>query len=136
MYTNWQAFKDPDGTLVPIEFDKLPFVPKRMFYVCDIPKDEERGNHAHYETKQVLICVQGEILVKLHNGKTLETTILKPNQSVFVDKMVWDSQVFLTGNDVLMSICSTPYDKADYIEDFDSFLRSLDATFTLRENEG
>ena len=134
MYTNWKAFKDPDGTLVPIEFNKLPFVPKRMFYVCYIPKNEERGNHAHYETKQVLICVQGEILVKLHNGKALETTILKPNQSVFVDKMMWDSQIFLTGNDVLLSICSTPYDKKDYIEDFDSFLRHADSSFELKEN--
>jgi hypothetical protein len=62
--------------------------------------------------------------------------MLHPNQSVFVDKLVWDSQVYLTGDDMLMSICSTPYDKKDYIEDFDSFLRLLDTTFTLRENEG
>jgi dTDP-4-dehydrorhamnose 3,5-epimerase-like enzyme len=134
MYKNWQAFKDPDGTLVPIEFNKLPFVPKRMFYVCDIPKDEERGNHAHYETKQVLICVQGEILVKLHDGTSLTKIMLQPNQSVLVDNMVWDSQVFLTGNDVLLSICSTPYDKKDYIEDFDSFLRHADSSFELKEN--
>ena len=122
MQIDWQAFKDPDGTLVPIEFNRIPFVPKRIFYVCDIPKDEERGNHAHYETKQLLICVQGEIIVKMHNGRYLESIKLKPNQSVLVDKMIWDSQIFLTGNDVLLSICSTEYNKNDYIEDFDLFL--------------
>ena len=88
MQIDWQAFKDPDGTLVPIEFNRIPFVPKRIFYVCDIPKDEERGNHAHYETKQLLICVQGEIIVKMHNGRYLESIKLKPNQSVLVDKMI------------------------------------------------
>ena len=36
--------------------------------------------------------------------------------------MIWDSQIFLTGNDVLLSICSTEYNKKDYIEDFDLFL--------------
>ena len=122
MQIDWQAFKDPDGTLVPIEFNRIPFVPKRIFYVCDIPKDEERGNHAHYETKQLLICVQGEIIVKMHNGRYLESIKLTPNQSVLVDKMIWDSQIFLTGNDVLLSICSTEYNKKDYIEDFDLFL--------------
>ena len=136
MLTNWKAFEEPEGMLVPIEFDKLPFVPKRIFYVCEIPKGEERGRHAHFETQQVLICVKGRILVKLHDGTRLESIMLHPNQSVFVDKLVWDSQVYLTGDDMLMSICSTPYDKKDYIEDFDSFLRLLDTTFTLRENEG
>ena len=51
MYTSLQAFKRPSGVLVPIEFDVLPFVPKRMFYTCCVPKDEELGNHAHYQTK-------------------------------------------------------------------------------------
>jgi len=118
MYTSWEAFEDPDGILVPIEFEKLPFTPQRIFYVYGIPEDEERGNHAHYKTQQVLICIKGKILVKLHDGKKFESIILKPNKSVFIDKMVWDSQVFLTGDDMLMSICSTAYDKKDYIEDF------------------
>ena len=48
--------------------------------------------------------------------------------------MVWDSQVFLTGDDMLMSICSTPYKKEDYIEDFDLFLSLVDDTLTLQEN--
>ncbi len=38
--------------------------------------------------------------------------------------MIWDSQVFMTGDDVLLSICSTPYDKSDYIEDMSSFLEA------------
>ena len=41
--------------------------------------------------------------------------------SVFVDKLVWDSQVYMTGDDILMSICSTPHDDSDYIKDFEEF---------------
>ena len=123
MLTNLKIIKDDDGTLVPIEFSDLPFEPKRIFYVCDVPKGEERGNHAHFETRQLLICLQGSILVKIHDGKDLKEYRLIPNQSILVERMIWDSQVFETDRDVLLSICSTSYNKPDYIEDFEEFLR-------------
>ena len=113
---------DDDGTLVPIEFKDLPFEPKRVFYVTEVPKGEERGNHAHFNTKQILVCVQGQIMVKIYDGKKWYKKIIMPNDAVFVDKMLWDSQVFMTGNDILLSICSTSYDKSDYIETIPEFL--------------
>jgi hypothetical protein len=117
------TFKEEDGVLCPIEFKYrfLPFIPKRIFYVTDVPKDEERGNHAHYNTEQLLICVKGVILVRLFNGKKERRIILTPNHAIFVPKMIWDSQVFLTGNDVLLSLCSTHYNKLDYIEDLEEY---------------
>jgi len=123
MSESWPTFKDPDGVLVPIEFDNLPFEPKRIFYVLDVPKGEERGMHAHYSTQQIITCLRGEILVKLHDGSALREYGLRPNEWVFVDKLIWDSQIFLTGNDVLMSMCSTKYNKSDYIEDFTEFIQ-------------
>ena len=121
MLGSWPTFTDRNGVLIPIELDQLPFVPKRVFYVTNVPKGEERGNHAHYTTEQILTCIQGEIIVKLHNGTGLKTITLKPNQWTFVNRLIWDSQIFVTGNDVLMAICSTIYDKSDYIEDFTKF---------------
>ena len=56
MLGSWPTFKDHRGLLVPIEFAQLPFMPKRLFYVSNVPKGEERGNHAHYNTKQILTC--------------------------------------------------------------------------------
>jgi len=125
MLTNLKTIKDDEGTLVPIEFSDLPFEPKRIFYVCDVPKGEEGGNHAHFETQQLLMCLQGSILVKIHDGKDLKEYRLIPNQSILVERMIWDSQVFETGNDVLLAVCSTNYNKSDYIEDFEEFLRTI-----------
>jgi len=122
MSINLKIIKDDDGTLVPIELSDLPFEPRRIFYVSGVPKGEERGNHAHFETQQILVCLQGSILVKLHDGRDLKEYRLNPNQAILVDKMIWDSQVFETDNDVLLSICSTNYDKSDYIEDFNDFI--------------
>ena len=122
MSNSWPIFKDLDGSLIPIEFSPLPFEPKRIFYVVGVPKGEERGMHAHYQSQQILTCIQGEILVKLHDGSILQQHILRPNEWIFIDSMIWDSQVFLTGKDILLSLSSTSYNKEDYIEDFNKIL--------------
>lgn len=118
-------FYDADGVLIPIELSSLPFIPKRVFIVKDVPALEERGNHAHYETQQVLICLKGKITVKLFDGKSLANFILDEGNSIFVDKLIWDSQVFMTGNDVLLSICSTEYNPLDYINNLEEFVEIL-----------
>jgi len=123
MPKDWQIFEDEDGTLVPIEFSNLPFKPQRIFYVANVPKGEERGLHAHYKTQQILTCIKGQILVRIHDGVSLTEHTLNPNESIFIDRLTWDSQVFLTGDDILLSICSTSYNKEDYIEDFNTFLK-------------
>ena len=122
MQRNWQVFSDPDGDLVPINFSELPFTPKRVFYVNNVPAGQERGCHAHYKCQQILICLQGQVLVRTHDGKRLTEQTLNPNDCAFIDNMTWDSQVFVTGKEILLSLCSTEYDKSDYIEDFDKFL--------------
>ena len=116
-------FTDEDGCLCPIEFTALSFCPQRTFYVSNVPKGMRRGSHAHYKTVQFLVCVQGQIIVNLSNGIDDIEHLLSPGEAVYVQKMVWDSQVFLTGSDVLLVLCSTCYDKSDYIEDLEQFKR-------------
>ena len=109
---------DKRGKLYPIDFADLPFKPKRLFLVYDVPKGEIRGDHAHYTTKQILYCIKGVIRVTLEcpSGDALSYD-LHQGDSIFVNKMIWDSQTFLTGNDVLMVIASSDYNKDDYITD-------------------
>lgn len=118
-----QTFSDErGGILVPIEFKDLDFVPQRLFYVTDVPAGSERGDHAHYKTKQLLICVQGEITVRLHDGKNLDYITLFENEYLYINTMIWDAQQFETGNDVLLVLCSTNYDEKDYINDINEFI--------------
>ena len=122
-----RQFVEDNGTLVPIDFSELTFVPRRVFYVTGVPAGDKRGQHAHYETQQLLICVKGKILVHLYDGYKTETIVMEENESVFVDRMIWDSQTYETGEDIMLSLCSTEYDKADYIEDikeFDKIIRT------------
>tara|TARA_R100000008_G_scaffold29756_1_gene16432 strand:+ start:321 stop:614 length:294 start_codon:yes stop_codon:yes gene_type:complete len=93
--------------------------------VSGVPAGDERGHHAHYKTQQLLICVRGKISVHMYDGYKTETTVMEEHESVFVDKMIWDSQTYETGDDIMLSLCSTEYNKADYIEDIKKFERLI-----------
>jgi dTDP-4-dehydrorhamnose 3,5-epimerase-like enzyme len=123
MNNKLKIFNDSDGSLIPIEFDNISFIPMRMFVINDVPKGFIRGNHAHYETEQILICVKGEILVGLDDGKNKTETLLLPGDTIYINKMIWGYQKFLTGNEILISACSTKYDPMDYINDIEYFYK-------------
>jgi len=115
-------FYEEEGILYPIDFNTLSFIPKRTFFVTNVPQGQERGKHAHWETQQLLICIKGSILVKLFDGFNPQTHKLTQGMSIFVDKLTWDSQIYETGDDILLSLCSTFYSKSDYITDLDKFI--------------
>jgi len=111
-----EKFDDERGCLYPLDFAKLPFVPKRLFVVSGVPQSERRGGHAHYKTEQYLICLQGFVEVILDDGHIETTITLTPMQGLHVPALVWDSQVFRTGKDILLVLASTDYNREDYIE--------------------
>ena len=115
-------FIDKRGWLLPLEFNKLPFVPKRVFFVSNVPLGMRRGEHAHYKTQQYLICLSGKVRVGLHDGKNLEERDICQGESVFIDRKIWDYQDFLTKDACIAVLCSTEYDHKDYITSFKKFL--------------
>lgn len=109
------------GILVPFELKDIPFEPKRIFWVTDTKKGQIRGDHAHYTTQQIFICIQGKIEVELQSRQKQEKIILKKNEYVLIDKLVWGVQKYLTGKDIALVLCSTKYDPSDYITSFRMF---------------
>lgn len=43
--------------------------------------------------------------------------MLTPGEVVFLDRMVWAQQEYMTGNDILLVLCSTAFNQADYFYD-------------------
>lgn len=117
----FEILKDKRGSLLPIEFNTLPFSPVRVFSVFDVPINTIRGNHAHLKTVQLLICLRGIVDVGLDDGTEEVVHRLSPGKSILIDKMIWDWQKFITGSDEILVFCSTPYDKFDYINDKKKF---------------
>ena len=112
------------GKLMFLEFESLPFVPKRMFIVDEVPEGTRRGNHAHYECQQILVCMKGRLEIQLDNGKEKATAILYSGDALFHDKLEWATLAYFD-NAKLLSVCSSGYDPNDYITDYQKFMEII-----------
>nr|WP_216601432.1 WxcM-like domain-containing protein [Halomonas azerica] len=68
---------DIRGSLTVGEFERsIPFAVKRYFMVFDVPSIETRGEHAHKQCHQFLICVRGSCLLLLMMVLTAKSLFL------------------------------------------------------------
>ncbi len=124
------AVRDMRGDLSVGEFEKdLPFSPKRYFLVFNVPSREVRGEHAHKECHQFLICVRGSCGVLLDNGRERRELLLdSPTVGIYVPPMIWGTQYRYSEDAVLLVFASHIYDPADYIRSYDEYISLVSAT--------
>jgi acetyltransferase-like isoleucine patch superfamily enzyme len=117
---------DPRGNLTVGEFERsLPFIPKRYFLTFDVPNSHLRGEHAHKECHQFLICVHGSCAVVVDNGTQREEFLLnRPTFGVHVPPMVWATEYKHSADSTLLVFASHYYDPDDYIRDYHAFLEA------------
>jgi acetyltransferase-like isoleucine patch superfamily enzyme len=118
---------DMRGSLSVGEFERtVPFLPKRYFTVFDVPSMETRGEHAHIQCKEFLICVKGSCAVIADDGATREEfTLDRPNLGLYLPQMTWTIQYKYSTDAVLMVLASDFYEADDYIRDYDDFLKKV-----------
>lgn len=112
-----EGLADNRGCLLPVDFSSLPFEPKRMFVVSDVPAGCVRGGHGHHTGHQLLIALQGEVDVVtrdsfgaevLHPLNTQTLALYLPPKYV-----AW--QKYLSCHACLLVLASNCYDPADYL---------------------
>lgn len=121
---NFAKLSDDRGSLTFLEGNKdIPFQIKRIYYLYNL-NDAHRGFHAHKNLNQVAICVSGSCTFVLDNGKEKqEIKLSKPNEGLFIDKMIWHEMKDFSKDAVLLVLASEYYDEADYIRNYDEFLK-------------
>ncbi|MGV3625168.1 MAG: WxcM-like domain-containing protein [Archangium sp.] len=117
------VFEDMRGSLSVGEFEKqVPFTPKRYFLVYSVPSQEVRGEHAHRECHQFLICVRGSCSVMADDGvHRQEWRLSAPNQGIYLPPMTWGVQYRYSSDALLLVFASHAYDSGDYIRDYEKF---------------
>lgn len=117
-------FLDSRGALTVGQIgDGLPFVPRRYFFIFDVPTGQLRGAHAHRTMHQLLVCVHGDCSVAADDGEHREEFVLDaPDLALHIEPMVWATQFRFSAKAVLMVLTSAEYDRTDYIEDYDQYL--------------
>lgn len=114
---------DLRGSLAAAEFPgQVPFLPKRCFFVFDVPGKDVRGEHAHRQCQQFLICARGSVSVLVDDGVRSEEIVLDhPDVGLLVPPMVWAVQYKYSADALLAVLASDPYDPDDYIRDYEEF---------------
>lgn len=118
---------DDRGQLVAIEEQKdLPFAIKRVYYIYDTLPGVRRGFHAHRNLQQILICVCGSCKIHLDDGHdTAEVTLDKPHEGLYITNNMWREMYDFTPGAVLLVLASEYYDEADYIRNYEDFLKMV-----------
>lgn len=118
---------DDRGQLVAIEAMKdLPFAIKRVYYIYDTLTGVRRGYHAHKCLQQILLCVNGSCKIHLDDGHdTAEVVLDKPNEGLYISNNMWREMYDFTPGTVLLVLASEYYDEADYIRNYDEFIKMI-----------
>lgn len=120
---------DIRGSLTVGEFDKdIPFPVRRYFIVFNVPNLETRGEHAHFQCHQFLICISGSCRVVADDGTHRQEFLLdRPDVGFHIPPMVWGIQYKYSQDAVLIVYASHNYDKDDYIRNYAEFLKLVGA---------
>lgn len=122
---HFPVIPDLRGSLTVGEFDRqVPFTPKRYFMVFGVPSREIRGEHAHHQCHQFLICVRGSCAVMADDGEhKVEVLLDSPDRGIYLPPMTWGVQYKYSADAMLLVFASDYYDNADYIRDYADFIR-------------
>lgn len=117
------SFTDDRGTLSVAQWpEDLPFKVERFFTVRDVPNSSPRGQHAHRECHQLLVCLAGSVKAMVDDGFTREVfTLTQDSSSLYMPPMTWGTQFDYSSDAVLLVLASHPYDPLDYVHDFGVF---------------
>ena len=112
------------GSLVSLESGKnINFDIQRVYYIWGNSSDSIRGNHAHKDLEQVIICVSGSCDFKLYDGVKEEIiTLNSPKKALYLKNKIWREFYNFSIDCILMVVASKKYKPEDYIynkEDLD-----------------
>lgn len=102
----------------------VPFDTKRVYYLYDVPGGVDRGGHAHKDLKQLIVAASGSFTVVLDDGSVKRSIVLnRPYIGLYVVPGIWRVLEDFSSGSVCLVLASEKYDPADYIRNYDEFLK-------------
>ncbi len=118
-------FVDNRGNLTFFEFGKeIPFLPKRSFMIFNVPTNKFRGNHAHREGHQFVICIKGSVTIVTDDGYVRQKIMLdSTNVGLHIQPKVWNVLYDFSENAAVIVFTSEYYDREDYINQYPELIK-------------
>ena len=118
-------FADPRGNLSFVEqMNHIPFEIKRTYWIYDVPGGEARGGHAFRKNEEFIVALSGAFDVIVDDGKEKKRFALNRSYSgLYIPAGLWRTMENFSTNSLALEFGSIHYDRADYVEDYDQFLK-------------
>lgn len=117
-----------------LEFDDLPWIPKRIYWLKDFKPGIARGNHAHKSLSQIFAVIRGEVTIELFRGPVKFSTRMTPDSGqLLVEPGAWRVISDATPDAILLVLASSPYSEEDYIRDWNEYTNWFTSEF-INEN--
>lgn len=118
---------DERGSLVALESEQtIPFNIKRVYYLFGTQQDVMRGFHAHYNLKQVAVCITGKCRMILDDGYHREEVWLDSStKGLVIGDLIWREMHDFSEDCVLLVLASEHYDENDYIRSYEDFMKVI-----------
>ena len=115
-------YKDINGVLCVYQVgEDVPFDIRRVF-VVKAGKGDIRGEHAHKQCNQLLVCVAGEILVSCDDGEAVAQYRLTDMQTgLLIPPGIWAKEEYIRSESALMVFCDREYEADDYLRNYGDF---------------
>ncbi len=116
-----KVFSRETSQLSSVEFEEeIPWPIQRVFFIAG-PEEIERGNHAHKECIQAIICLIGEVDIYCSDGESEKRFHLgNLSQLLIVPPGIWVKLKFNPGSSVSV-LASHKYLETDYIRSWEEF---------------
>jgi len=120
-----QTIPMKNGILGVAEVTKhIGFPVHRAYYIRDVPTGEGRGSHGHKALRQCFLCLRGSVRLSItKDGRTEVVELNRPSQAAVVPAGCWRDLSDFSHDSVIIVLASEEYDEADYLRDYDDFLR-------------
>ena len=118
-------FTDPRGNLSFVEQNNhIPFAIQRTYWIYDVPGGESRGGHAYRMTDEFIVAISGSFDVTVDDGNDKNIfTLNRSYYGLYIPKGLWRTMDNFSTNSLALEFANTEYDRSDYVENYDEFLR-------------
>ncbi len=119
-------FRDARGKLGVAQHPAtIPFMPKRVFWVADVPAQTRRGGHAHAEQEQVIVAASGRFRVQTECEDGEDDFVLDSSaRALYIPCKTWVEIEDWSPHAVMLVLCDSEYEEREYVRDRDA-LRKL-----------
>lgn len=118
-----EYFKDFRGTLGVLDFNELPFIPKRIYWITDSPEKITRGAHAHKLLNQVFLVLSGSVTIDIFKGSDKQSfNLIAEGPILMLEPGYWRDIKLLTPDSLILVLCDREYEENDYIRDWEDYL--------------